>query len=70
MSSHDLDLDPTMPNVKLIRGLFISYNIFQGPKSFIYYLVIVLCREMHLLRVVFNTTVSLIGSILDLIKQS
>ena len=25
----DLGLDRTMPNVELIRGLFISYNIFE-----------------------------------------
>ena len=33
--SHDLDFDPTMPNVELIRGIFISCNIleFQDPHT-------------------------------------
>ena len=31
-SSRGIDLDQIMPNVELIRGLFISYNIY----SFIY----------------------------------
>ena len=37
-SSRDLDLEWTMSNVELIRGLFISYNIieFQDPRSFIF----------------------------------
>ena len=37
-SSRDLDLERTMPNVELIRGLFISYNIFefQDPRPFIF----------------------------------
>ena len=36
--NRDLDLDRTMPNVELIRGLFISYNIFefQDPRPFIF----------------------------------
>ena len=42
-SNRDFDLDRTMPNVELIQGLFISYNIFefQDPRPF-YFLVIVL----------------------------
>ena len=37
-SNREIDLDWTMPNVELIRGLFISYNIFefQDPRSFIF----------------------------------
>ena len=28
-SRHDLDLDRTMPNVELIRAIFIYYNMFK-----------------------------------------
>ena len=41
-SSCHLDLDPTMPNVELIQGMFISYNIFkiQDPRSFIFRVIV------------------------------
>ena len=29
MSRSDLDLDRTMPNVKLVRAIFIYYNMFK-----------------------------------------
>ena len=28
-SCHDLDLGPTMPNIKLVRVIFIYYNVFK-----------------------------------------
>ena len=31
MSHYDLDLDPTMPNIALVRVIFIYYNVFMFP---------------------------------------
>ena len=28
-SHHDLDLDPTMPIIELVRDIFIYYNVFE-----------------------------------------
>ena len=28
-SHHDLDLDRTMPNIELVRAIFIHYNMFK-----------------------------------------
>ena len=28
-SHHDLDLGPTMPNIDLVRVIFLSYNVFK-----------------------------------------
>ena len=45
----DLDPDPTKPNIKLLRAIFIYYNVFQFrvPRS-IYFSVIVL-KHTHTL---------------------
>ena len=29
MSHHDLDLDRTMPNLEIVRAIFIYYNMFK-----------------------------------------
>ena len=34
-SRHDLDLGPTMPNIKIVRAIFIFHNVikFHVPRS-------------------------------------
>ena len=46
-SSRDLDLEWTMPNVELIQGLFISYNIFkfQDARSFVFCVIVLTHRQ-------------------------
>ena len=40
-SHRDLDLDRTMPNVELVRAIFIYYNIFKFQVDWTIFLVIV-----------------------------
>ena len=45
----DLDLDRTMPNVELVRAVFICYNIFkfQVPRSIIFRVIMLTDTHTH-----------------------
>ena len=36
-SHHDLDLDQTMPNVKIVQAIYIYYNMFKFLSGFNHY---------------------------------
>ena len=50
LSYHDLDLDLTMPKVQLVRGIFISYDIYLNFKILdtLYYELSCLYTHTHI----------------------